>query len=133
MTIKKIYQEGKLYLLRFSFPIKTGTIKVHIIFQDDKEEPHTHPWNFISFLIIPYKELIVRKIEFMGDVEMQFYSKYKHYPFKILERDKNQLHKVSLYRILGIKIPAITIGKYGHKTQLCSFCKELGYCKTERQ
>lgn len=128
MTIKRIYQKGKLYLLRFSFPIKSGTIKIHVIFQDDKEEPHTHPWNFKSLLLIPYKEWT--SYDRNG---LYLEHTFKHIPFRLLTRDMNQLHRVSLYKIFGIKIPAITIGKYGHKVQLCSFCKELGYCKTERK
>jgi len=129
MTIKKIYQEGKLYLLRFSWPIKSGTIKLHIIFQSDNEEPHTHPWNFKSLLLIPYKE----EIYIQNDKISAFKEIKRYIPFTLVSRDKDDIHRVKLYKILGMTIPAITIGKYGHKVQLCSFCQSLGYCKTERK
>lgn len=122
MTIKRIYQNNKLYLLRLSFPIKSGTIKIHVILQDDIEDLHTHPWDYSSLLIIPYKE------------EFKYTKLRSHGVLTFLRNRPNTLlHRVQLYKIFGISIPAITIGKYGHKKELCSFCKKLGYCKTERK
>ena len=85
---------------------------------DDKSEPHTHPWDFKSFLILPYRENLDG-------------VNYNHFPFTLLNRSMNQKHRITLYRIFGFKIPALTIGFYGKKKQLCSFCQSLGYCKSE--
>lgn len=117
------------FIRRVSFYLKKGSIKIHFITSDDNDEPHTHPWDFKSLLIIPYKEkTYIKKFEWGKDVfDTSIISKYK--PFTLVIRKADEYHKTTLYRIFGIKIPALTIGYYGEKKQLCSFCQELGYCK----
>ena len=112
---------GKTFLRRTSFKFKDGSsLKVHLIVNDDLDkDEHTHPWDFKSFLLIPYKEIINGKV-------------VKRRAFQVIEKLHTETHKVVLYRILGIKIPAITFGKYSEKLQLCSFCKDLGYCKQQK-
>lgn len=111
------------FIRRISFYLKKGSIKIHFITSDDNDEPHTHPWDFKSFLIIPYKETL--HLHTTGKKMIEF----RHKVFTMIERDAMDNHKTSLYRIFGIKIPALTIGYYGEKKQLCSFCQALGYCK----
>jgi len=115
-----INTKGKVFLRRLSFYLKEGSIKIHFITDDDTDEPHTHPWNYKSLLIIPYREkLFMRTGVFVKN----------HKPFKTVKRKMKMKHRVELYRILGIKIPALTIGVYSEKKQLCSLCEEAGYCK----
>lgn len=114
---KTIISGGKLFIKRFSFYTKKGSIKLHIIFNDDGDEAHTHPWDFKSFILFGgYKEECEGKV-----------NKYRM--FSINKKLHYQKHKTSLFKIFGIKIPAITIGIYGKKLQLCSLCESLGYCK----
>lgn len=115
---KTIEDKGLPFLNRISFYTKKGSVKVHLMVGDDKSYPHTHPWDFRSFLIIPYKENLDG-------------INYNHRPFKLLNRSMNQKHRITLYRFFGIKIPSLTVGLYTKKKQLCSFCQELGYCKSE--
>ena len=119
VKFKIIKDMGLPFLNRLSFYTKNGSIKVHMMVGDDKSEPHTHPWDFKSFLIFPYKENL-------DGVD------YNHKPFSVLNRKMNQKHRITLYRFLGCKIPALSIGFYTKKKQLCSFCQALGYCKTEK-
>ena len=114
---KKIMSDGLPFLRRLSVYHKKGSIKFHLMTNDDKCQPHTHPWDYVSFLILPYREWLDG---------IQLY----HSPFSLLRRQTNQRHRITLYRFMGIKIPAFTIGNYGNKKQLCSFCQALGYCKT---
>jgi hypothetical protein len=51
----------------------------------------------------------------------------------INEKKAGIAHSVELKRLFGIKIPAITIGRYSEKKQLCSLCKDLGYCKQSKK
>lgn len=118
ISFKTIKDMGLPFLNRISLYTKDGSIKIHLMVGDDKSEPHTHPWDFKSFLILPYKENI-------DGIE------YHHRPFTLLNRTMNQKHRITLYRFMGIKIPALTIGSYKKKKQLCSFCQSLGYCKSE--
>lgn len=121
---------GEWFLIRLSFNLKKGSIKLHFILRDDIDKPHSHPWDFKSFLLIPYKEVLYT--EWVGRKEYFRYDLKKHKMFKLVERKSNTLHKTLLYTIFGINIPAITIGRYYEKKQLCSFCKELGYCKENK-
>ena len=114
---KTILQEGMPFLRRFSLYHKKGSIKFHLMTNDDKCKPHTHPWDYMSFLKFPYKE-------WLGGVQLY------HHPFSLLRRTMNQSHRITLYQMFGIKIPAFTIGNYGNKKQLCSLCQALGYCRT---
>lgn len=119
------------FIKRLTFYLKNGSIKIHLILSDDEDAPHTHPWNFTSFLIIPYKERIYEKfdgIEKRMAVRLNLY-----YPLSINKKECNIYHKTQLYRIFGIKIPALTIGWYSNKIQLCSFCQDLGYCKEQKK
>ena len=119
---KTIFSGGKPFLKRLSLYLSKGSIKLHIIINDDMDEHHSHPWDFESVIIFGgYHEEILnedktidKKTFRIGDVNQK-----RHY----------QKHKTKLFRFLGFKIPAITIGKYSDKLELCSFCKELGYCK----
>lgn len=128
-TIKRTC-DSKLFLLRWSFYFRKGSLKLHVIVRDDLDTPHTHPWNYRSFLIIPYKEVLTTY-----DVEDGTPAKwnYKHLPLTLVTRDCKASHVTSLYSFLGWKIPAITIGWYSLKEQLCSFCQEAGYCKMNTQ
>lgn len=119
---KTIKSNGNSFIHRLSIYFKKGSLKVHLILSDDKGEPHDHPWNFKSLLILPYKEKIY---DSLGNNR-----EFKYRPFNIVRRDCKTKHLVQLYRIWGIKIPAFTIGWYGKKTQLCSLCRDLGYCKS---
>lgn len=151
MKLKIIKQDNKILLIRLSFKLKVGSIKIHLILRDYREELHNHPWDFKSLLILPYKETAsiknsedseydmnkILKLFSMGsditiDYETQgiIIATIDHKPLALITRDKDILHRTKLYKILGIKIPALTIGKYSEKKQLCSFCKDLGYCRT---
>ena len=122
-------QKGWLY--RLSFYLKNGSIKIHLIVGDDKDEPHTHPWDFTSFLILPYKEEVIQYMGLKpGEVGLSDVTiGYRHKMFSIVRRTHDQYHRTRLYRFMGIPIPALTIGRYSKKHTLCSFCKDLGYCK----
>lgn len=111
------------FLRRLSIYFKNGSIKIHLITRSDKDEPHTHPWDFKSLLIIPYKEQV-----FLGK-DSKLHLNFNHKSFKVVKREANDRHRTKLYKMFGIEIPALTIGWYGHKKQLCSFCSTLGYCK----
>jgi hypothetical protein len=59
MKFKAIKEQGKVFLLRFSKKCNSGSsIKLHIILDDDKGKPHTHPWDFKSRILFGgYREL----------------------------------------------------------------------------
>jgi hypothetical protein len=129
-----------VFLKRISIYLKNGSsIKLHLILHDDLDEPHTHPWDFKSLLIIPYKEDLYNN-KLVGAFDPAFdinnvnifsihqLIKYNHKPFTIVNRYHKDSHRTTLYTIFGIKIPALTIGIYSKKLQLCSFCQEAGYC-----
>lgn len=121
---KTIRPDGKTpFLRRLSVNYKGKSLKIHWITASDNDEPHTHPWNFKSFLIIPYKEELHYKDGngLIGSIN--------HPIFKVVNRTMYQLHKTKLYKVFGFEIPALTIGLYGEKKQLCSFCQSIGYCK----
>jgi len=123
---KVITKRGKVFLHRLSFPIPGGSIKFHLILNDDVDEPHIHPWEFTSFLAIgAYKELVDGSI-------------IRHLPFSIVRNDKYRRHKVFLYRFFGIPLPCVTIGIYSKKIQpwcehkqLCDGCKPHGHCRDQ--
>lgn len=128
--LKIIKTDNKWFMIRYTIYLKTGSIKLHIILKDDIDEVHDHPWDFKSLLIIPYKEILHTKdLEFQNCTEI---AHINHHMFSIVKRNHKQKHKTQLYSISGIKIPAITIGRYYEKKQLCSFCKDLGYCKSNK-
>jgi hypothetical protein len=123
MKFKVIKQKGKIFLIRFSIPMKSGSLKTHVILNDDQDGAHKHPWDFSSFLLFgAYKEIVDGKL-------------IKHFPFTMVKRLCTENHKVILYRVLGIRIPCVTIGFYSKKIQpwcekekLCDHCETLGAC-----
>lgn len=119
---KKIISGGKVFLRRLSIYLKKGSLKIHIIQNDDMDEHHSHPWDFESFIL--FGGYVEETIDDFGNKRTEDFrigdiNKKKHY----------EKHKTKLHRFLGIKIPAVTIGYYSDKLELCSFCKSLGYCK----
>lgn len=125
MKFKNIKNNGKTFLYRLSCKYKDGSIKIHLITNDDIK-PHTHPWDFRSIILFGgYDELSFHpdKPDFEGE-----WNKYKWLSKNV--KEANVSHLVNLRNFLGFKIPCLTIGIYGNKKQLCSLCKELGYCKS---
>lgn len=130
---KKIYSKGKLFLWRLNIYLKNGSIKLHIMFNDDTGTPHNHPWDFKTFLIIPYKEKVFNVTNTtISDYNIKTVQELKHSSFTYLKRCKEHLHLTNLYRIFRTKIPAVTIGWYGNKQQLCNLCQDVGYCKQSK-
>lgn len=133
---------NKSFLYRISLYLKKGSIKLHIITGDDSKVFHTHPWNFTSFILFGgYKEqtkpLYLCHFDTYGYIqssiiELYSYETKKYRIFSINRKKYNEEHRVELFRLFGIKIPCITIGFYSNKIELCSFCKELGYCKSNK-
>lgn len=128
LTFKKITSGGNSFIYRWSIALKEGSIKVHLILNDDKDEPHTHPWDFTSLMILPYKEIVMPPDGSFG-MSYDDAREERHYMFETVKRTHDQRHAVQLYRFMGMRIPALTIGRYSKKNTLCSFCKDLGYCK----
>ena len=128
MKFKTIRKGGTVFLHRVNLYIKKGSIKIHLIMDDDKEDAHMHPWDFNSFLFLgAYKEIVDGKL-------------FKHLPFTLVRRKCTEKHQVKLYRIFGLKIPCLTIGRYSEKKQqwceakkLCDFCSTVGYCVDKKE
>lgn len=119
---KTVLSRGNSFIHRLSIYFIGGSVKLHLFLDDDKDDPHSHPWDFTSLILFGgYKEYVEIDNEGIEVKTYGFFAKNikKHY----------QKHKVQLRRLFGIKIPCITIGWYSQKKQLCSFCTELGYCK----
>ena len=128
MSLKFIREKGKLFLIRLSRRCKDGgSWKMHLIWNDDKGAPHTHPWAFKSMILFGgYKEL-----SFSPD-HGEFEGVHHTYGWlSVNTKEEKTSHLLTLRRFLGIRIPALTIGRYGARTQLCSLCTELGYCRTK--
>lgn len=125
---KSIFSGGKVFLRRLSIYLKKGSIKIHLITNDDADEHHSHPWDFKSLILFGgYWESVIKDT---GDNWIT--TTYSKYPFLSVNRKlHNEKHKTKLLRLWGIKIPALTVGIYSEKIELCSFCKELGYCKLQ--
>ena len=127
MKIKRITSQGKTFLFRFSQTTRKGSVKLHVIVGDDLDPPHKHPWNFSTFLLLgAYKEWV------NGE-------KLKHRPFTVVKRSSKDHHKVSLYRVFGVKIPCVTVGFYSQKIEpwcngspLCDSCQKAGYCADKK-
>lgn len=130
LKAKTIKSGGNSFIKRLSIYFHNYSIKVHLILDDDKDEPHTHPWDFKSLLLVPYKEVIFSSVDITDN---KLITTLKHNPLTIVKRLHNERHRVRLYRIFRLKIPALTIGIYSKKIQLCSFCKDLGYCKESKK
>ena len=137
IKFKKIYSNKKLFLLRLTMYLRKGSFKIHLMLNDDTEFPHNHPWDFKTLLIIPYKEDIYEKNE---DALIPYYDyevlanstnkqSFNHKPLTYLKRTKDHIHLTTLYKISKYKIPALSIGYYSDKKQLCNICQSLGYCK----
>lgn len=139
MTFKNIKNNGKTFLLRFSKNCKVGSIKIHIILDDDVK-PHTHPWDFKSVILFggynetTYDELDENIIDFVKKTWQHDASQItRTYGWlSVNKKQMNVKHLVKLRRLFGFKIPTITVGRYGEKKQLCSLCQELGYCKSKK-
>lgn len=117
--------DRKVFLYRIALYLNKGSIKIHFIIRDDIDSPHTHPWNYKSCLISPYKEIVWVPTPDGNTLS----AHYSHLPFTIVHRECEIKHQTTLYRILGVPIPALTIGRYSDKKQLCSFCAPYGYCR----
>ncbi len=138
MKCKLTRQNAEPFLFRASWKWKAGSIKLHIILKDDTGELHTHPWDFTSLILFGgYVETTFEERQEIIDLQKEFYLGFDPYYndktygwLSINRKIANKYHRVSLRRLWGIKIPAITIGIYGEKKQLCSLCKDLGYCKS---
>lgn len=117
------HPDESIFLIRLSKKLRLSSLKLHLILNDDIK-PHTHPWDFKSLILFGgYNETIT------GDSPIT-----KTFGFLSLNiKRMNTEHLLKLRRFLGIKIPTITIGIYGEKKQLCSLCKDLGYCKSRKQ
>lgn len=115
---------GAIFLIRFSFRLKSGgSIKIHLFLNDDNGA-HSHPWNFVSLVLFGgYKEL-------SGDDKLLNTEKVYGW-LSVNRKEADVYHFVQLRRFLGVRIPTLTIGKYEKKKQLCSLCKDLGYCKSQ--
>jgi len=125
--------DNKRFLFRLSLYFTWGSIKAHLIIRDDIDTPHTHPWNYKSLLIVPYKETTFTPLVSKSGQQGTLVMRYAYWPLKVIRRDCKTAHTTSLYRFFGIPIPALTIGFYSNKKQLCSFCQEAGYCKQSKQ
>lgn len=120
---KIITQNGRVFLIRLSFAVPNGSIKFHLILNDDEGEPHIHPWEFTSFMLLgAYRELVNGKV-------------HNHRPLSLVRNNRHKEHKVMLYRLFGLKLPCLTVGKYTDKIQpwcrtkaLCDRCRSFGYC-----
>lgn len=121
MKFKNIKNNGRTFLLRLGMKCGNGSLKVHIILDDDVR-PHSHPWDFTSLILFGgYREAIK-----VGDNVL-----FQNFGWLSLNRKRRDvMHQISLRRVMGRKVPVITIGYYGEKKELCSLCKELGYCRT---
>jgi hypothetical protein len=133
---KTICNNDKPFLRRLSIYFGKKSLKFHWI-TDDDVKPHTHPWDFTSIIIFGgYNERTLIGVR----PPPQDYMKELVYPFSVYfrttvygwlsknKKEANQEHLVELRRLFGIKIPALTVGWYGEKKQLCSLCQEAGYC-----
>src|ERR1700722_2050732 len=52
VKFKTIVKRGRVFLHRLSIPFRRGSIKLHLILNDDYGDPHIHPWEFWSFLLL---------------------------------------------------------------------------------
>lgn len=119
IATKLIRSGSKRFIFRASLRQRIGSYKLHVIMNDDTGEPHSHPWDFSSLIIFGgYTEIL------------EDGSKKRFGMFSVNRKDRRVKHLIRLHRVCGFKIPAITIGWYGPKLELCSLCKELGYCKS---
>jgi hypothetical protein len=124
LRFKIIRKRGRVFLYRISYGTANGgSIKTHLIVNDDLDGAHKHPWNFTSFTLLgAYKEEVDGRIE-------------AHRPLSFVRRHANERHKVVLYRLLGHPLPCLTVGRYSPKIEpwcehinLCDFCKPTGEC-----
>lgn len=120
---KKICNNDKPFLRRLSIYFGKKSLKFHWI-TDDDVKAHTHPWDFTSLILFGgYKEFNTTVIPL-----------YKEFGWLDLnEKKADEYHRVELRRFFGIKVPTLTVGWYGEKKQLCSLCKEAGYCLSNKK
>jgi uncharacterized protein len=124
LRFKVIRKQGRVFLYRLSWRTRDGgSVKIHLIVNDDLEAAHKHPWNFTSFPVLgAYKEEV-------DGVTVA------HRPLTAIRRQVNERHRVILYRVFGRPLPCLTVGRYSPKLQpwcehqnLCDFCTPLGEC-----
>ncbi|MFL6127251.1 hypothetical protein [Actinophytocola sp.] len=124
LRFKVIRKKGKVFLYRLSWRMGDGgSIKVHLIVNDDLDGAHKHPWNFTSLSLLgAYME----EVDGVG---------VAHWPLTLVRRRASECHRVVLYKIFGHPIPCLTVGRYSPKLQpwcehrdLCDFCTPSGEC-----
>jgi hypothetical protein len=124
LKLKIIRRDNMIFIIRITLYIFNGSLKCHIILRDDPEKPHSHPWNFTSWLFLgAYREILYTPKKQM---DVLYRDKYdvehiSHWPFTLISRECNQLHKIQLYKVFGRCIPCITIGYYTDKVQEWAF------------
>lgn len=116
ITTKLVLSGGEPFIFRISLNFKKGSIKLHLIVNDDQDGLHTHPWDFTSFIL------------FGGYFEETSNSCQNYNMFSINRKKYNEQHCIKLKRFLSFKIPTLTIGRYSKKFALCSHCQPYGYC-----
>jgi len=112
IKFKKIIAKENNFIYRFNLYLKKGSIKLHLICSDDTREPHNHPWDFKSLILFGgYKEFNEKGVQ----TNFRFLS--------VNKKDTSVFHRLELYKLLGIKIPCLTIGRYSEKKQTFTFFK----------
>lgn len=87
------------YLIRYTlFTCKFFSIKIHKALISDPEEPHDHPWNYLSFILRggyweERKQAIPRESADQTDKYWNTHLKW-YKPGSILYRKGDQLHKL---------------------------------------
>lgn len=124
LKFKAIRKQGRLFLFRASLQLADGgSVKAHLILNDDLDGAHKHPWNFTSFMLLgAYTEEVDGRIE-------------AHRPFSLVRRYFYERHRVILYRVGPCRLPCITVGRYSAKMEpwcerqtICDFCRPMGEC-----
>lgn len=87
--ISHFMREDKLYLTRYSlFNVYFFSAKIHVIHKSDPEEPHDHPWNYVSIILKGGYWEVTNSYPRALDV-----LKW-HKPGSILFRNGNKLHRL---------------------------------------
>lgn len=133
---KNITINNITFLHHISIYFKSFSIKLHLILTDDD---NTHPWDFKSLILFGgYRE----RNRTPSYLPVEEYRKEFHNPFSYYFTDRTygwlsinrkeceNEHHIILRTFLGYKVPTLTIGIYSNKKQLCSLCKDIGYCKS---
>jgi hypothetical protein len=131
LKLKIIRRDNKIFIIRITLYIISGSLKCHIILRDDPEKPHSHPWNFTSWLFLgAYREILYTPMGqftgrfqgiFTGLDDKHVIEYIDHHPFKVIKRTCTELHKIELYRVFGRCIQCNTLGYYTDKKQSWDF------------